>query len=77
MGDETKATKPPFLAVFTNLFRAIARPAIAIMFAAGAVQMATQGVEAPEWFTRLLYICVLWYFGDRTVQHLREKKEEK
>jgi threonine/homoserine/homoserine lactone efflux protein len=61
--------------VFTNFFRAATRPAVTVIFAAVIAQVVVEGVDAPQWFLALATACILWWFGDRTVQHIKEKKE--
>ena len=66
---------PTLLEVFTELFRAITRPAVTIIFAAVIAQVVIDRIDAPQWFLGLATACILWWFGDRTVQHIRDKKE--
>jgi len=54
-----------------QIIRAIARPAISIIFAAVIAQIVIEGITAPEWFLALASGCILWWFGDRTVQHIK------
>ena len=68
-------TSPTLLEVFTELFRAITRPAVTIIFAAVIAQVVIDRIDAPQWFLGLATACILWWFGDRTVQHIRDKKE--
>lgn len=67
-------TSPTLLEVFTELFRAITRPAVTIIFAAVIAQVVIDRIDAPQWFLGLATACILWWFGDRTVQHIKEKK---
>jgi len=62
--------------VVTDMLRAIVRPAVTIIFAAVIAQVVVEGIAAPQWFLGLAATCILWWFGDRTVQHIKEKKEE-
>lgn len=59
----------------TELIRAIARPVVTIIFAAVIAQVVTQGIDAPEWFIGLASAVILWWFGDRTIRHIKENKE--
>ena len=36
-------------------------------------QVVVEGIDAPQWFLGLASACILWWFGDRTVQHLRDR----
>jgi hypothetical protein len=71
----TNSTNPTLVEVFTNFFRAATRPAITVIFAAVIAQVVIEGIAAPQWFLALASACILWWFGDRTVQHFKEKKE--
>lgn len=59
-----------------EIFRASARPAVTVIFAAGIVHLATQGITPPAWFLSLAIPCIVWWFGERAVIHTKEKKEE-
>jgi len=72
----TNSTNPNLAEVFTNLFRAVARPAVTIIFAAVIAQVVIEGIAVPEWFLALASACILWWFGDRTVQHIQHSKLE-
>ena len=76
MAQEQNKSSPTLVEVFTDLFRAVARPAVTVIFAAVIAHVVTQGIEAPQWFLGLATACILWWFGDRTVQHIKEKKEQ-
>ena len=66
-------TSPTLLEVFTELFRAATRPAVTIIFAAVIAQVVIDRIDAPQWFLGLATACILWWFGDRTVQHIKTK----
>jgi hypothetical protein len=76
MAQDQNKTSPTLVEVFTNFFRAATRPAVTIIFAAVIAQVVVQGIDAPQWFLGLATACILWWFGDRTVQHIKEKKEQ-
>ena len=57
------------------MFRAIARPAITIIFAAVIAQVVVERIDAPQWFLGLAIPCITWWFAERTVTHIKEKKE--
>jgi hypothetical protein len=73
MSQEQNKSSPTLVEVFTNLSRAIARPAVTIIFAAVIAQVVVQGINPPQWFLALASACILWWFGDRTVQHIKTK----
>jgi len=56
---------------YVQIIRAIARPAVTIIFAAVIAQVVVEGIAAPQWFLGLASGCILWWFGDRTVQHVK------
>lgn len=58
-----------------DIFRKAARPIVTIIFAATIAQVVTQGIDAPDWFISLAIPAILWWFGERTVQHIKEKKK--
>lgn len=58
-----------------DIIRAIPRPAISIIFAAVIAQVVVEKIDAPQWFLALASACILWYFGDRTAQHIKERKD--
>jgi len=59
-----------------QIIRAIARPAISVIFAAAIAHIVIEGITVPDKFWALASVCILWWFGDRTVQHIKEKKEQ-
>jgi len=74
MAETQNKSSPTLVEVFTELFRAVTRPAVTIIFAAVIAQVVVEGIDAPQWFLALASGCILWWFGDRTVQHIKEKK---
>jgi hypothetical protein len=56
-----------------EIFRAATRPAVTVIFAAVIAQIVVERIDAPDWFIALATACILWWFGDRTVQHIKEK----
>lgn len=56
-----------------DIFRAITRPAVTIIFAAVLAQVVVESISAPEWFIGLATTVILWWFGDRTVQHIKDR----
>jgi hypothetical protein len=57
-----------------DIFRKITRPIVTIIFACIIAQVVTQGINAPDWFLVIANMIIVWWFGDRTAQHFREKK---
>ena len=57
-----------------DTFRAATRPIVTIIFAAVIAQVVIDRIAPPQWFIALATACILWWFGDRTVQHIKEKK---
>ena len=76
MAQQQNKTSPTLVEVFTEFFRAATRPAVTVIFAAVIAQAVVEGIDAPQWFLGLAGTCILWWFGDRTVQHIKEKKEQ-
>jgi len=66
---------PTLVQVFSDLFRAVARPAVTIIFAAVIAQVVIEGIDVPQWFLALAIPCITWWFAERTVTHVKEKKE--
>lgn len=58
-----------------EIIRAIARPAISVIFAAVVAQVVVEGIEAPTQFWALAGACILWWFGERAITHIKEKKD--
>jgi len=75
MSQETTRSNPTLVEVFTELFRAAARPAVTIIFAAVIAQAVIEGTDVPQWFLGLAIPCITWWFAERTVTHIREGKE--
>ena len=75
MSEEQNKANPTLGEVFTNFFRAATRPAVTVIFAAVIAQVVIEGIPAPQWFLALASACILWWFGDRTAQHIKANKE--
>jgi len=56
-----------------QIIRAIARPAISVIFAAVIAQAVIEGITLPEWFLGLAGTCILWWFGERAITHIKAK----
>jgi hypothetical protein len=74
MPEEQNEASPDLVTAFCNFFRAITRPAVTIIFAAVIAQVVIDKIDAPQWFLGLAAACILWWFGDRTVRHIKESK---
>jgi hypothetical protein len=76
MAQQSNKSSPSLVEVFTEMFRAIARPAVTIIFAAVIAQAVIQGISVPEWFLALAIPCITWWFAERTVTHISERKKD-
>jgi len=59
-----------------EIFRGATRPIVTVIFAAVIAQVVVEKITAPQWFIGLAIPCILWWFGERTVAHIKEKKED-
>jgi hypothetical protein len=59
-----------------EIFRGAARPVVTVIFAAVIAQIVVENITAPQWFIGLAIPCILWWFGERTAAHIKEKKED-
>jgi hypothetical protein len=59
--------------IIADTFRAATRPIVTIIFAAVLAQVVVEGIAAPDWFLGLAIPVILWWFGERTVSHIKEK----
>ena len=75
MPEEQNKANPYLVTVFCDFFRAATRPVVTVIFAAVIAQVVVDRIDTPQWFIALASACILWWFGDRTVQHIRDKKE--
>ena len=57
-----------------EIIRSLARPTISVIFAAVIAQVVVERIDAPDRFWLLASAVILWWFGDRTVQHIKENK---
>jgi hypothetical protein len=60
----------------TDIFRGVTRPIVTVIFAAVIAQVVVEKIAAPEWFLGLAIPCILWWFGERMVTHIKENKED-
>ena len=58
-----------------DILRAVARPAVTIIFAAVIAQTVVEHITPPAWFLSLAIPCITWWFAERTVTHHKENKD--
>ena len=54
-----------------DIFRKATRPIVTIIFAATIAQVVVEKIDAPQWFLGLAIPVILWWFGERTIGHIR------
>ena len=59
-----------------DILRKSTRPIVTIIFAAVLAQVVVEGIDAPEWFLGLAIPVILWWFGERTVGHIKAKSQK-
>ena len=59
-----------------GFIKAIARPAVTIIFAATIAHLVTQQIEPPVWFLSLAIPCITWWFAERAIMHKKERDYE-
>jgi hypothetical protein len=69
-------SRAELLDAFCQMFRAVARPAVTIIFAAVIAQAVVQGIDVPQWFLGLAIPVISWWFAERAVTHVKEKKDQ-
>jgi hypothetical protein len=75
--NSTNSTNPTnLLTVFTEMLRAVARPVVTIIFTAVIAQVVIERIDVPQWFLALAIPCITWWFAERTVTHIAERKQE-
>ena len=57
-----------------DFFRAATRPVVTVIFAATIAQVVVEGIDAPAWFVALSVTIVAFWFGERAITHIKEKK---
>ena len=70
---QNEKPSPTLVEVFTEMFRAVARPAVTIIFAAVLAQAVIDRIEVPQWFLGLAIPIITWWFAERSVTHIKEK----
>jgi len=73
VAENEKPRAPDLLTVFTEMFRAIVRPAITIIFAVVIAQLVIEARPVPEWFLGVAIPIITWWFAERTVTHIKGK----
>jgi hypothetical protein len=76
MSEQQNKSTPTLVEVFTAMFRAVARPAVTIIFTAVIAQAVIERIDVPEWFLALAIPCITWWFAERTITHVKEKREQ-
>lgn len=74
MAEQQKPTKAEVLDAFVQMFRAVVRPAVTIIFAAVIAQAVIDGIDIPQWFLALAIPIITWWFAERTVTHVKNNK---
>ena len=57
-----------------DFFRAATRPIVTVIFAATIAQVVVEQIAAPDWFIALSVSIVAFWFGERTITHIKEEK---
>jgi hypothetical protein len=73
VAENEKPRAPDLPTVLSEMFRAVVRPAITIIFAAGIAQLVVEGRPVPDWFLALAIPIITWWFAERTVGHIKNK----
>ena len=47
-----------------------------IIFACVIAQVVIEGIDVPQWFLGLAIPCITWWFAERTLTHISERKKE-
>ena len=58
-----------------DILRGAIRPIITVIFAATIAQAVTQRIELPPQFWSLAIPCIAWWFTERTVRRIKDRKE--
>lgn len=58
-----------------DIFRKATRPIVTVIFACVIAQVVVDKIDAPEWFLGLAIPVILWWFGERTVTHIKERQK--
>ena len=55
-----------------EIFRKATRPVVTIIFASTIAQVVVDKIDAPQWFIALAGTVVVFWFGERTVNHIKQ-----
>jgi len=61
---------------FAGIVRAVTRPIVTAIFAAVIAQIVVEGIEPPTWFLSLAIPIISWWFVERAVTHVQERKQD-
>ena len=56
-----------------EIFRKATRPIVTIIFASTIAQVVVDKIDAPQWFIALAGTVVVFWFGERTVGHIKDR----
>ena len=73
IGDKKEITMDNWLVGF---IKAIARPAVTIIFAATIAQVVVEGITPPVWFLPLAIPTITWWFAERAITHKKERDND-
>jgi len=57
-----------------EIFRKATRPVVTIICMATIAQVVVEEIQAPQWFIALAGTVVVFWFGERTVKHIKQKQ---
>ena len=57
-----------------EIFRKATRPIVTVIFAATIAQVVVEHIDAPSWFISLAGTVIVFWFGERTAMHIKNKK---
>ncbi|MCD6599710.1 MAG: hypothetical protein J7L19_03975 [Dehalococcoidia bacterium] len=55
-----------------EIFRKATRPVVTIIFASTIAQVVVDKIDAPQWFIALAGTVVVFWFGEMTVNHIKQ-----
>lgn len=61
---------------FGAIVRAVTRPTITILFVIALIAGVFEGIEFPQWFLDVSRLCVGWWFVERSVRHVAERRRK-
>lgn len=54
--------------------RVATRPIVTVIFAIAIACVVVAEIDAPVWFLGIAIPVITWWFGERVVKHIKEKK---